>query len=56
MKKSTYPWLFAVIILVILFFIVLGLGFSGYFFSISMAKSETDLNLGKNICFNLQPN
>ena len=56
MKKSTYPWLFAVIILVILFFIVLGLGFSGYFFSISMAKSETDLNLGETICLNLQPN
>ena len=56
MKKSTYPWLFAVVILVILFFIALGLGFSGYFFSLSMAKSYTDLNLGETICLNLEPN
>ena len=56
MKKSTYPWLFSVIILVVLLLVSLYLGYSGYFFSISMISSPTDVKLGETVQINLSPN
>lgn len=56
MKKSTYPWLFSVIILVVLLLVALYLGYSGYFFSISMINTPTDIQVGNTVQINLTPN
>lgn len=56
MKKSSYPWLFSVIILAVLLIISLILGFTGYFFSLSTIRSSSDLTLGESICINVSPN
>ena len=56
MKKSTYPWLFSVIILVVLLLVALYLGYSGYFFSISMMNAPTDIQVGDTVQINLSPN
>ena len=56
MKKSSYPWLFSIIILSVLLVISLILGFTGYFFSLSMMKTSSDLSLGDTVCLNVEPN
>ena len=56
MRKSTYPWLFSIIVLVVLLIITFILGYTGYFFSLSYLKSNTDLNLGESILINIEPN
>lgn len=54
--KKAYPYIFAIIILVILLIISLYLGFSGYLFSVSMLKEATDLNLGETVAVEISPN
>ncbi len=56
MKKSTYPWIFSVVVLTVLLVITFFLGYTGYFFSLSYLSSETDLTLGDSVLINISPN
>lgn len=56
MKKSSYPWFFTVVVLAVLLVIIFVLGYTGYFFSLSYLKSNTDLTLGDSILINVVPN
>lgn len=56
MKKSSYAWLFAVIILSVLLILALALGLSGFFFSVSMTTAPTDINLGEVVTIEVMPN
>ena len=54
--KKTYPYIFSIIILVILLALSLHLGFSGYFFSVAMYDSASDLTLGETVEVEITPN
>lgn len=56
MRKSSYPWFFAVVILSVLLVITFILGYTGYFFSLSFLSSNTDLTLGENVLVSLKAN
>lgn len=56
MRKSTYPWLFSVIVLAVLLVITFILGYTGYFFSLSFIKADTDLTLGDTCLIEINPN
>lgn len=56
MKKQSIPWLFAVIILSFLLLMALGLGLSGYFFSVSYLNSNADIVVGDYVSVNVLPN
>ena len=55
MKKS-YPYIFTIIILVVLLGISLYLGFSGYLFSVAMNNISSDLTLGETVEVEISPN
>lgn len=49
MKKSSIPWLFAVIFLTILLFVSVYLGVTGFYFSANYLSSNTDLTIGDTV-------
>ena len=55
MKKS-YPYIFTIVILVVLLGISLYLGFSGYLFSVAMNNISSDLSLGETVELEISPN
>lgn len=55
MKKS-YPYIFVIVILVVLLAVALYLGFSGYLFSVSLLNEASDLNLGETAVVEISPN
>ena len=55
MKKS-YPYIFTIVILVVLLGISLYLGFSGYLFSVAMNNISSDLSLGETVEVEISPN
>ncbi len=55
LSKSTYGFIFAIVLLCILLAISLYLGISGWFFTNS-AKIESDVSLGENLNFSVSDN
>lgn len=56
MKKSSVPWLFAVLILTALLIISVVLGMTGYYFSVSYLNSNSELKVGDTVSISVLPN
>lgn len=56
MKKSSVPWLFAVIILSFLFILSIILGLTGYYFSVAYLNSNSEIVLGETVSISVLPN
>ncbi len=56
MNKSTIGWLFAVIALSILLVLSVILGTSGYYFSLSFIRSQSDISIGETATIEVHPN
>lgn len=56
MKKSSIPWLFAVIGLSVLLAISVYLGLSGYYFSTAFLHSKSDVVVGNSVVIKVLPN
>ena len=56
MKKSTTTWIFVTTILVVLLATMTILGFTGFLFSLSSSKFDTDLVVGQDLNISVKPN
>lgn len=54
--KKTYPYIFTIVILVVLLALSLYLGFSGYLFSVAMNNLPSDMALGETTMVEIAPN